>query len=166
MAVRATSDQVAADMRPTDYRKAVQTLRTIQPKKEKIGEINGTISGIFATVEGLKVNKKGARIFLALDRLEAADRADVIRTVTGLSDAAGWDAAPDLVDSAEGKDTVVKFPGGEKNAEKEKAEAKPPRSTTRNAAKAAQDRAKAHLGVPVDPHSQPYTGDNSDLNPE
>lgn len=190
MAVRANADQVAADMRPADYRGAVKRLRGIQAKKEKIGSVNGEIADIYAKVEGLKVNKKAARIFLTLDKLEPDERADVMRSINGLVDSAEWEGAGDLVDAAEGneKSNLVHFPTGkgtpaaepddddENDAGENRAVADemddidkmPPetRSTTRNAAAAAKKRAKEHLGVTEDPRSAPYTGDNSDLNPE
>lgn len=101
MAERATADRVAADMKPPNYRGAVQRLRTIKPKKERIAGINGEISGIYDTVEGFKVNKKAAKIFMALDGLEADEQQDIFRSLTGLIDAAGWQKG-DLVDQAEG----------------------------------------------------------------
>jgi hypothetical protein len=101
MAERATADRVAADMKPPNYRGAVQRLRSIKPKKERIAGINGEISGIYDTVEGFKVNKKAAKIFMALDGLEADEQSDIFRSLTGLIDAAGWQKG-DLVDQAEG----------------------------------------------------------------
>ena len=185
MAVRANADQVAADMRPADFRGAVKRLRGIQAKKERIGSVNGEIADIYAKVESLKVNKKAARIFLTLDKLEADERADVMRSINGLVDSADWDAGGDLVDAAEGneKSNLVHFPTGKPSeAEGEndagedegianamdQVDAMPAenRTTSRNAAAAARKRAKEHLGVQEDARSAPYTGDNSDLNPE
>lgn len=106
MGSKATDNKVAADMSPPNYRGAVQRLRTIKTKKEKIAGVNGEIADIYAKVEGHKVNKKAARIFLILDTLDASDRNDVMRSFDGLCDAAGWDTeAADLVDQAE--DNVV-----------------------------------------------------------
>jgi hypothetical protein len=101
MAERATSDRVASDMKPPNYRGAVQRLRTIKAKKDRIAGITSEIGGIFDTVEGFKVNKKAAKIFIALDALEADEQQDIFRSLTGLIDAAGW-AQGDLVDQAEG----------------------------------------------------------------
>lgn len=116
MGNKATKDNVAADMSPPNYRAAVQRLRTIKTKKDKISGVNGEIADIYAKVEGHKVNKKGARIFMVLDALDPADRADVIRSFNGLCDAAGWDdATEDMVDQAEGK--VVKLRFGNEQAD-------------------------------------------------
>lgn len=103
MGSKATDKNVAADMSPPNYRAAVQRLRTIKAKKEKIAGVNGEIADIYGKVEGHKVNKKAAKIFLILDALEPADRLDVMRSFNGLCDAAGWDdEGEDLVDQAEG----------------------------------------------------------------
>ena len=106
MAERATAAGVAADMKPPNYRGAVQRIRGIKAKKSRIAGINGEISGIYDTVEGYKVNKKAARIFLALDGLEADERQDIIRSLLGLIEVAEWDQG-DLVDQAEGAGNVV-----------------------------------------------------------
>ncbi len=103
MAERATAERVGNDMRPANFRGAVQRLRTIKPKKERIAGINGEIGGIYDAVEGFKVNKKAARIFLTLDGLEPDEQQDIFRSLTGLIDAAGWEKG-DLVDQAEGAD--------------------------------------------------------------
>ena len=100
---KADPAKLAADMSPPNYRGAVQRLRTISAKKDKIASVNGEIADIYAKVEGHKVNRKAARIFVALDKLEKADRDDVMRSFDGLVEAAGWDAeTEDLVDKAEG----------------------------------------------------------------
>lgn len=101
MADRATADRVSADMKPPNYRGAVQRLRTIKAKKDRISGINGEIGGIYDAVEGFKVNKKASRIFLTLDGLEHDERQDIWRSLVGLIDSAGW-VGGDLVDAAEG----------------------------------------------------------------
>lgn len=106
MANKASSENVQADMQPPNYRAAVQRIRTVQAKKDKIGSVNGEIADIYAKVEGHKVNRRAAKIFYALDRMEADERTDVLRSLNGLCDASGWDdESEDLVDQAEG--TVV-----------------------------------------------------------
>ncbi len=111
MGSKATDNKVAADMSPPNYRAAVQRLRTIKTKKEKIAGVNGEIADIYAKVEGHKVNKKAARIFLILDSLDGPDRLDVMRSFNGLCDAAGWDTeAEDLVDQAEGNVVPLRVP--------------------------------------------------------
>lgn len=103
---KADPTKLAADMSPPNYRAAVQRLRTIPAKKDKIASVNGDIADIYAKVEGHKVNRKAARIFVALDKLEKAERDDIMRSFDGLADAAGWDEeSADLVDQAE--DNVV-----------------------------------------------------------
>lgn len=122
MGSKATTDKVAADMSPPNYRAAVQRLRRIKVKKDKISSVNGEIADVYAKVEGHKVNRKGAKIWMILDSVDAAERNDMIRTIDGLSDAAGWDEeAKDMVDLAEGtvvhmrfgKDGVGPAPGNE-----------------------------------------------------
>jgi hypothetical protein len=166
MGNKATTDNVAADMSPPNFRAAVKTLRTIKSKKDKVSSINGEISGIYDRVEGYKVNKKGARIFLMLDGLEEAERIDILRTVNGLADVAEWDKeASDLVDQAEdnvvhlriGEGASAELPGGPEMDEVEAVvEAAADRS---NAFLAA---ARGHLNAKADAQ-EPYMGDNSDL---
>lgn len=106
MANKASAENVQADMQPPNYRAAVQRIRTVSAKKDKISSVNGEIADIYAKVEGHKVNRKAAKIFYALDRMEADERNDVLRSLNGLCDASGWDETEeDLVDQAEG--TVV-----------------------------------------------------------
>lgn len=100
---KADPDKLAADMSPPNYRAALQRLRTIQAKKDKIAGVNGDIADIYAKVEGHKVNRKAAKVWVMVDKLEQADREAFMRSFNGLCDAAGWDAeAEDLVDQAEG----------------------------------------------------------------
>lgn len=109
MAAKASADKVAADMRPPDYRFAVQTVRgTLPTEKAHIARINGKIGDMFARIEGKGVNKKGAKIFAALDVLEPEERNDILRTLEGMVAASGWELdAHDLADEAEGRDNVV-----------------------------------------------------------
>ena len=104
MAERASRDRVAADMQPPNWRAAVQLIRiSIEKKKAKVAEVNSAIGDDWAKVEGYKVNKKAGRIFGMLDKLENEERVEIMRSLNGLIDAAGWDKeAADLVDEAEG----------------------------------------------------------------
>jgi hypothetical protein len=104
MAERASADRVAADMRPPDYRAAIKRIRSaIIAKQTRIASINGEISDEWSKVESNRVNKKAARIFLSLDKLEGEERADIVRSLNGLIAASGWDLdATDLVDKAQG----------------------------------------------------------------
>lgn len=205
MADRATADRVGADMKPPNYRGAVQRLRTIKPKKERIAGINGEIGGIYDAVEGFKVNKKAARIFLTLDGLEPDEQQDIWRSLMGLIEFAGWQKG-DLVDQAEGGEgniVAADFKRGRKGAddiaestgqsdendagedreiddtmrEVEGMPAELPTADNPNPDKPkrlspAEARAKVakHFGAgeapPKGDDPAPYTGDNSDLNPE
>lgn len=192
MAERATADRVASDMRPPNFRGAVQRLRTIKPKKEKIAGINGEISGIYDTVEGFKVNKKAAKIFLALDGLEPDEKQDIFRSLTGLIQAAQWQIG-DLVDQAEGaaagnivtpnfgrrdqpadSDTDAELDQTlaevEAQPETEQPPAaqdeKPKRETPAQKRERIKAAHQAGEAPQAKPEPEPYTGDNSDLNPE
>ncbi len=106
MANKASAANVQADMQPPNFRAAVQHVRTTKAKKDKMSGLNGEIAAIYAKIEGFKVNRKGAKIFYALDNMEASERNDVLRSLNGMCDAAGWDEIDeDLVDKA--NDTVV-----------------------------------------------------------
>ena len=104
MAKRADAETVQSDMQPPNYRGAVQKMRLIPAKKDRISSITGEIGDIYAKVEGMKCNRKGAKIFYALDRMEQSERDDVLRTLEGLLAAAGYDEEnrTDLMDIAEG----------------------------------------------------------------
>jgi hypothetical protein len=113
MADRASADRVSADMQPANYRAAVQLIRhSIEKKKEKLAEVQGKIGDDWTKVEGYKVNKKGGRIFAMMDKLEHEERVDIMRTINGLIDAAGWEETEqDLVDAAEGNVVHLRLHG-------------------------------------------------------
>lgn len=180
MAEKASADRVAADMQPANYRSAVQLIRhAIQKKKEKIAGINGEIADQWAKVEGHKVNKKAGRIFATLDKLEHEERLDIMRSLNGLIDAAGWEeTASDLVDAAQGNVVPLRVGGAkdddpadperemddlEKDLEAPVEAAKPRRGrkaaseeqaeADRGVARSVEDakaRTRAHFGQPVD----------------
>jgi hypothetical protein len=186
--VKATADKVAADMSPPNYRGAYKVLGTIDPKKAKIASLNGEIGGIFDRVEGFKVNKKAAKIFMALDKLEAVERNDIMKSLEGLIGVAEWDRS-DLLTLPNGGDDNPG--GGDEDEDDEVAEIadeitgeKPntdeidevtevvgekPDEADPPAVNAFLERSKRHLkAVPTagkKPDPEPYTGDNSDLNP-
>ncbi len=111
MARKASADNVRADMQPANFRAAVNVIRTIKAKTDRISGINGEIAQIHAKVEGFKVNKKAGRIFLVLDKLEPDERSDILRSLNGLFDASGWDESEeDLVDQAEETTNVLRLP--------------------------------------------------------
>jgi hypothetical protein len=117
MADRATSDRIAADMRPPDYRAAVKRIRGIVPKKAKIAGINGEISGIYDAIEGHKVDKRAARIFATLDAMDHEDRVMIFRGLNGLIDAAEWaPAQADIVDQAQGNVVTLRAGGRSQEA--------------------------------------------------
>lgn len=190
MAQRADADRVAADMRPPDFRKALKTMRQIKAKKEKIAGVNGEIAGIYATVEGHKVNKKAAKIFMALDSLELPEKNDILRSLQGLIDVAEWEKdVTDLADMADGTVVHLNFGGSGVEADIDlgeddevgedevlDADIRKPVEEDQNDRflKRAREKldkrpsgvdaiknAKKHLGT-----EEPYTGDNSDLNPD
>lgn len=183
MAKRADADTVAADMSPPNYRAAVQRLRGIKAKKEKIAGINGEIADIYAKTEGNKVNKVAARIFMMIDPKEHPDRLDILRSLNGLFDAAGWEEeSQDLADRAEGTVVRGRFATGPDEGDGEDPPADPIGASAKSDegvagvskkeivkranAKAIQSlaNAKRHLGGK--PMPDPYTGDNSDLGPQ
>jgi hypothetical protein len=150
---------------------AVQATRGIKAKKDNVSSLNGEIADIYAKVDGHKVNVKAGKIFYALDRMEEDERNDVLRSLNGLCDAAGWDEVDeDLVDQAEG--TVVHLRVGQSSqpvvedvdealagddfeeASEEELAAQAGRAVT-----AAKSRARKQLDKPADG----FTGDNSDL---
>lgn len=102
MAKQASAESVQADMQGPNFRAAVLKIRTIPAKRDKIASVNGEIADVYAKIEGHKCNRKGAKIFYTLDRMEADERNDVLRTLRGLLDAAGYDAESneDLADLA------------------------------------------------------------------
>ncbi len=102
MAKRASQQAVSDSIRPADYRGAIQLLRTIPAKKEKIASVNGEIAGIFATIEGKKVHKVAAKFIQSLEKKEPDERRLILRDVLQLIDVAEYDfASMDLVDMAE-----------------------------------------------------------------
>lgn len=104
MAKSASADKVAADMRPVDFRGAVQLIRTTKAIKDQMSGLAGKVSKVFSQVAGdKKVNGKAAKIFYALDNMTLEERTDVMRSLQGLISVSGWEASEaDLVDQAEG----------------------------------------------------------------
>lgn len=189
MAKKASADIVSADMAPPNWRGAVQIIRhVITKKKEKIQGITSEIGDQWGKVEGYKVNKKAGQIFAALDKLEHPERMDIMRSLNGLIDAAGWDEeSEDLVDAAEGKVVHMRF--GKSSAEEgadegngngedpeiadvaaaieadqtksDDAEKVTEAANVRKGKFKGLDAARSHLGNAD--QQEPYTGDNSDL---
>lgn len=181
--VKATAAKVSADMSPPNYRGAIKLLGTIEPKKNKIGSLNGEIGGIFDRVEGFKVNKKAAKIFMALDKLEAVERNDIMRSLEGLIAAAEWDRSDLLSNASDDGDDADPDGDGETDEEVDEiddavGDEKPETDDVDQAAadvekpepaastgKTFLERSKRHLRAVPAPAPEPYTGDNSDLNP-
>jgi hypothetical protein len=117
MADAAKAANVAGQIKPPEYRKAVQIIRSIDAKKEKIASVNSEIGDIWGKVEGYRVHKKAGKFFAMLDKLEAPERLDVMRSVNGLIDAAGWPAQEgDLADQAAGNVVDMRLHAGKAGA--------------------------------------------------
>lgn len=102
MAKAASTNVVQADMRPADFRGAVQLIRSTYPKKEKIQGINGEIGDAYAKIEGKKVHRQAAKVWARMDKMEPSERADFMRSLNGLMDASEWpEETADMVDQAE-----------------------------------------------------------------
>jgi hypothetical protein len=114
MAKKASAAAVAADLKPVDFRWGVQHIRgDYVKKKDKIASVNGEIADFWAKMESRKINKKAGKMFAALDKLEHEERVDIMRSLNGLIDAAGWDEEEaDLVDQAQ--DNVVSLRVGKR----------------------------------------------------
>lgn len=111
MARAANQGTVSADMKPTDYRGAVQRLKAIDGKKSKQQEIAKSIGDIYSACEAMcGVNKLAAQMFMKFRKLEEAEQITVFRDLNGLMDADGMAAAgADLVDKAEGKNVRMRL---------------------------------------------------------
>lgn len=111
MARKANAEAIAQEAEGPDYVGACVILRDrIKAKKDKVAGINGEVSGLYDQIEKKGVNKIGARMFLTLDGKEDDERKDILRTITKLAEAAGWNDGGDMVDKAEGTN-VVRMPG-------------------------------------------------------
>lgn len=160
MAQKATPENVAADMAPPNYRAAVQRIRTIKAKKDKVAGVNGEIADVWAKVEGHKVNKGAGKDFLRLDGMEHEDRVRYMRDLNGLIDAAGWDeTAQDMVDKAENKVVHMRF--GKEGEAPEVADGDEAGPDDPN--KDALTRAREHLGAAGDDDAMLRAGDSTDL---
>lgn len=188
MANAASSDRVSADMKPTDYRGAVQRMKGIKAKTDKQKSIAAEIGDIYTKVEGVHgVNKTAAKIFHALSKLEPEEALLVFRDVNGLLDAAGIaEEGADLVDNAQDRVVHMRFrepatspepdeggtvedeieeladDGSQLPFEDDFVEASEEELAQQQgrADSAAKERAKKALGGEGD---APFTGDNADL---
>ena len=182
MAKAAKGGNVAADMKPTDYRGAFNRLKQIDSKKSKQQGIAKEIGDIYAACEAIcGVDKTAAKIFMALRKLDDNDRLTAFRDLNGLLDASGLvSAGADLVDKAQNNVVPMRLPiveDEESNIETELDELADDGSVVddddfteasedelaQQAGRAETDakrRAKEAMGK-GDP--EPYTGDNSDL---
>lgn len=168
MAKKASADQMAADMRPPNYREAVQRLKGIVEKKTKIASVNGDIATIYSQVEGLKVDKRSARIFMAIDKFDPAERLLIMRDINGLMDAAGWEKeGADLVDRAAGNVVAMRLKGGETvEAEVDDDLETELAQVEEGTAAKAKGRARNSVQENLEKARQHFTGDNSDLKPD
>jgi hypothetical protein len=166
MANKATPENVAADMSPPNFRAAFKRLMTIKPKKDKISGINGEIADIYAKIEGHKVNKIGARIFMMIHGREEPEQKDILRSLNGLFDAAGMETdSQDLVDKAEDNVVRHRFGTGDDTAasagDEEDVDALE-REVAEDDNAAALKRARDHLGAAGD-EDPTRVGDSTDL---
>jgi len=152
MADTASREKVASDLRPPNFRGAIALIRaTLDKKKEKIASVNGEIADMWAKIVGYKVNKKAAKVFFDLDKMESADREDFMRSFNGLAQNADWpDVVVDLVDSAEGKVLQMRLgPDARKVSGTDEDEDDAPAGGDEKAAAAQAtkviDRARGHL---------------------
>ncbi|WP_374648647.1 hypothetical protein [Rhizorhabdus sp.] len=153
MAETASREKVASDLRPPNFRSAISLIRsTLDKKKEKIASVNGEIADMWAKVAGYKVNKKAAKVFFDLDKMEAADREDFMRSFNGLAQNADWpDVVVDLVDTAEGKALQMrlgpdarKVTGDDDQDDDEDSDGDEEKAAAKQATNAI-DRARGHL---------------------
>lgn len=185
MAKAASSDRVSADMRPTDYRGAVKRMEAIAAKTAKQKAMASEIGDIYDKVAGVcGVDKRAAKIFHAISKMEPEDQLLVFRDINGLLDASGvMEQGADLVDKSQ--DKVVKMRFRTKAAEADAAEAAGGEGegegideeieeiaddgsqaggdddfTEMSDEELAQQQSRKQTGE--DP--EPFTGDNSDLN--
>jgi hypothetical protein len=170
VAKKATSDGIAADLKPKSFREAVERLRGIDSKKAKISSINGEIADIYAkaTDGSGGIMRQAARAFVAIDGMEPADRLMFMRDFNGLADAAGWESeGTDLVDQAQGNVVKLRLPGGEAagaDAWDEGGEEISDEMADEAAKLDEQTKAKGKgRARSAADKGEPYTGDNSDL---
>lgn len=119
MANKATAEKVAADMRPPDYRYAVQTIRGgVNQKKAKVSSLNGELSDLYAKIESKGVHPKAAKFWAGIDKLEPVERMQIMRSFNGMCDASGWpETDGDMVDAAEGKVVSMRMGNGDSDAD-------------------------------------------------
>lgn len=162
MAEKATREAVASDLREPGFRAAISLIRTnLDKKKEKIASVNSEIGDMWAKVEGHRVNKVAAQFFAKLDKLEEADRVDIIRSFNGLAQNADWpDVAVDLVDTAQGKMTQMRLGADARNTgedEDDDDEQGDDGDTPQSALGDALTRSRAHLRTVPDAMDAPKT---------
>lgn len=154
MAEKATKDKVASDLRPPAWKAAIALMRTtFQPKKDKIASLNGEIGDMWGKVEGgHKVNKTAAKFWMKLDKMESAERLDVMRSFNGLAANSGWpDVEVDLVDAAQGNQVNMRLgEGGGRDDDEEDERGDddgdtPAARSAADQAKSALDQARNHL---------------------
>jgi hypothetical protein len=181
MADKATAENVAADMKPPNYRGAVQIIRgAIEKKIASMATIREAIGEQWDKIEGFRVNKTAARWFKKMDKMEAPERADVMRSFNGLCEAAGWDENEvDLADQANGNVLPMRMaaPAGDAVGDEEDdddvdddeetdgADERAPQAEEATNKFLARSRKHLNAGLGVKQPPEAYTGDNSDLNP-
>lgn len=164
MAQKATKESVSAATREPNYSSAIQLMRhAIRQKKDKIAELNGDIGGHWNSIVSYQVPKAAGQFWMKLEKLEPAERADILRGLHGLIDASGWDQ-PDLVDQAEQRDDDGEPKTGENVVplRKGKAKAEPEAPAAEEPAPAPKKRGrppKAKLSPAYSKDEAPAVGD-------
>jgi hypothetical protein len=171
MAKAATTDSVANANRLPAFKAVLTILRVeMKKKKDRIAGINGEMADLWGRVEGHKVDKLGAKMFMMMDKLEPDERVAAMRSFDELCDLAEWpEMAADLADLAEGKEVPMRMgqSEGAKEVEKElddedtkpQAEKKPAKPKTMAQ---ATEAAKRHLSV-VPPPKKDGVDPDADL---
>lgn len=105
MAKAANAENVNQSRQAPDARYAVQTIRgNIKKKKDRVSGINGEINAEWEKMQARGIDKVGARLWAALDKLEPDERRSAMRTFNDMCDVSEWpEQQADLVDTAQNK---------------------------------------------------------------
>ena len=174
MAKAATKESVSAAMKPVDYRGAFKRLTGIDAKKAKQQAAAKEIGDIFSAAEGIcGVDKRAAKIFMIMRKLDEGDLVTVFRDLNGLLDAAGLvTSAADLVDQAENNVVEMRMnkapkkadPDAEDGTIEDEIQQLDDETDVIDEDDDFQEATPDELAAQKDrPNAETYTGDNSDL---
>lgn len=185
MAKAASSDRVSADMRPVDYRAAIKRMEAIAAKTAKQKSMAAEIGEIYEKVAGVcGVDKRAAKIFHAISKMEPEDQLLVFRDINGLLDASGvMSEGADLVDKSQEKVVHMRFRTPEAVAAGEGEQVDDDESIDETIEDLADDGSvipsdddfqeateeelqQQAVRKTTDAGDEPFTGDNSDLSGE